>query len=189
MLAQEQNDNFLTLAAMRKVAYIMEVPEIDVFEVASFYTMFNREKVGKFHLQVCGTTPCMLRGSRDIIKSMEQHLGIKNGGTTPDYMFTITEVECLGACCNAPMVQINGHEFYEDLSPENTVELLENLKAGTAKVGPQIDRNNAEGPDGRTCLHKAEFDPEAPENSFFDRDFAAAKTQWEEMKAAQAQKK
>lgn len=77
---------------MKKIAYILECPEIDIFEVASFYTMFNREKRGKYHLQVCGTTPCQLCGSREIIKAAENHLGIKNGQTTPDMMFTIQEV-------------------------------------------------------------------------------------------------
>ena len=91
-LAQKQNDNFLSLSAMRKVAKITEVNEMDVFEVASFYTMFNRERVGKFHLQICGTTPCQLRGSEAIIEACEKHLGIKNGQTTSDYMFTIQEV-------------------------------------------------------------------------------------------------
>lgn len=151
-LAQKQNDNFLSLSAMRKVAKIAEVNEMDVYEVASFYTMFNRERVGKFHLQICGTTPCQLRGSEQIIAACEQHLGIKSGQTTPDYMFTIQEVECLGACANAPMIQVNGEWVYEDLTPENTVQLLENLKNGTDKKGPQINRNDCEGPQGRTTL-------------------------------------
>lgn len=116
-LAQKQNDNFLSLAAMRKVARITEVNEMDVYEVASFYTMFNRERVGKFHLQVCGTTPCQLRGSEQIIEACEKHLGIKCGETTPDHLFTIQEVECLGACANAPMIQVNGEWVYEDLTP------------------------------------------------------------------------
>lgn len=151
-LAQKQNDNFLSISAMRKVAKITEVNEMDVYEVASFYTMFNREKVGKFHLQICGTTPCQLRGSEQIIAACEKHLGIKSGETTPDYLFTIQEVECLGACANAPMIQVNGEWVYEDLTPENTVELLENLKKGTDKKGPQINRNDCEGPQGRTTL-------------------------------------
>lgn len=151
-LAQKQNDNFLSLSAMRKVAKITEVNEMDVYEVASFYTMFNRERVGKYHLQVCGTTPCQLRGSEQIIEACEKHLGIKNGETTPDYMFTIQEVECLGACANAPMIQVNGEWVYEDLNPENMVKLLEDLKNGNAKIGPQIERNGCEGPQGRTTL-------------------------------------
>jgi NADH dehydrogenase (ubiquinone) flavoprotein 2 len=141
-LAQKQNDNFLSLSAMRKVAKITEVNEMDVYEVASFYTMFNRERVGKFHLQVCGTTPCQLRGSEDIIAACEKHLGIKSGHTTKDGLFTIQEVECLGACANAPMIQVNGEWVYEDLTPESTIELLENLKKGTDKKGPQTDRND-----------------------------------------------
>jgi NADH dehydrogenase (ubiquinone) flavoprotein 2 len=151
-LAQKQNSNFLSLAAMRKVARITEVNEMDIFEVASFYTMFNRERVGKFHLQICGTTPCQLKGSEQIIATCEKHLGIKSGETTPDYLFTIQEVECLGACSNAPMIQVNGEWVYEDLTPENTIELLENLKKGTDKKGPQINRNDCEGPQGRTTL-------------------------------------
>ena len=107
-LAQKQNGNFLSLSAMRKVAKITEVNEMDVYEVASFYTMFNRERVGKFHLQICGTTPCQLKGSEAIIAACEKHLGIKNGETTKDGLYTIQEVECLGACSNAPMIQVNG---------------------------------------------------------------------------------
>ena len=95
MLAQEQEDNFLSLSAMKKLAYIMECPEIDIFEVASFYTMFNRERVGKHHLQVCGTTPCQLRGSREIIKACENHLGIHCGETTSDGLYTLVEVNFL----------------------------------------------------------------------------------------------
>ena len=151
-LAQKQNDNFLSLSAMRKVAKITQVNEMDVYEVASFYTMFNREKVGKFHLQICGTTPCQLRGSEAIIEACEKHLGVKNGETTPDYLFTIQEVECLGACANAPMLQVNGEWVYEDLTPESTVKLLNDLQNGTEKRGPQIDRNDCEGPMGRTSL-------------------------------------
>lgn len=190
MLAQEQEDNFLSLSAMKKLAYIMECPEIDIFEVASFYTMFNRERVGKYHLQICGTTPCQLRGSREVIKAAEDHLGIKCGHTTSDMMYTIVEVECLGACTNAPMMQVNNHEFYEDLTPENTVELLDNLKNGCAKIGPQIDRNFAEGHMGRTTL-TADFDTEAEENALHSRDFDACKEEWLAAKeaAANAQKK
>lgn len=91
-IAQKQNDNFLTLAAMRKVADILEISEMEVFEVAAFYTMFNRERIGKYHLQFCGTTPCMLCGSRDVIKAAEKHLDTKMGHTTPDGLFTLVEV-------------------------------------------------------------------------------------------------
>jgi NADH dehydrogenase (ubiquinone) flavoprotein 2 len=89
---------------MKKIAKILEVPDMDVYEVASFYTMFNRTKVGKFHLQICGTTPCMVRGCGQIIKTIENHVGCKLGETSPDGLFTLEEVECLGACSNAPMI-------------------------------------------------------------------------------------
>lgn len=91
-LAQKQNDNFLSLSAMKKVAEICEIPDVDAFEVAAFYTMFNREKVGKYHLQFCGTTPCMIRNSREVMKAAEDHLGITCGHTTKDGLFTIVEV-------------------------------------------------------------------------------------------------
>ena len=135
--------------------------------------MFNRTKVGKYHLQVCGTTPCQLRGSDKIIEACEKHLGIKEGETTADGLYTIQEVECLGACANAPMIQVNGEWVYEDLTPENTVKLLDDLKAGNAKLGPQIDRNAAEGPQGRTSLF--EGGDGLPTHS---RDFAKAKVEW-----------
>ena len=94
-LAQKQNENFLTISAMRKVADIMEVSEMEVFEVAAFYTMFNREKIGKYHLQFCGTTPCMLRGSREVIKAAEKHLDTKLNHTSEDGLFTLVEVSAL----------------------------------------------------------------------------------------------
>jgi len=119
---------------------------------------------------------------------MENHLGIKSGHTTPDMMFTIQEVECLGACANAPMVQVNGQWFYEDLTPENTVELLDNLRDGKeAPVGPQNHRINSEGPMGRTTLVKETFNPE-DESNLITRDFAAAKAEWEAKKAAAVKK-
>lgn len=110
-LAQRQCDNFLPLAAMNKVAEIVGVAPVRVYEVASFYTMFNRERVGKYFIQLCGTTPCMVNGSEEIKATICKHLGIEDGGTTPDGMFTLKEVECLGACANAPMIQIND-DFY-----------------------------------------------------------------------------
>ena len=177
-VAQKQNNNFLSLSAMKKIAKILEISEMDVFEVASFYSMFNREKIGKFHLQICGTTPCQLCGSREVIKACEKHLGIKNNESTPDGLFTIQEVECLGACVNAPMLQINGEWVYEDLNPTNVVELLEKLKKGEkVKLGPQNHRKNSEGPLGRTSL-KTNASGEAK----FERDFAKAKKEWAEKK-------
>eukprot|EP00349_Pseudokeronopsis_sp_Brazil_P000216 CAMPEP_0202959282 /NCGR_PEP_ID=MMETSP1396-20130829/3512_1 /ASSEMBLY_ACC=CAM_ASM_000872 /TAXON_ID= /ORGANISM="Pseudokeronopsis sp., Strain Brazil" /LENGTH=179 /DNA_ID=CAMNT_0049677777 /DNA_START=145 /DNA_END=684 /DNA_ORIENTATION=- len=157
MIAQKQNQNFLTLAAMNKVAKVLEMAPMQVYEVASFYTMFNRTKVGKYHLQVCGTTPCMLRGARDIIDAIKQHTGVEMDGTSDDGLFTLQEVECLGACVNAPMMQVNNEWFYEDLTPENTIAMLDAWKRGEEpKIGPQNHRRNSEGPEGRTCLKDVE---------------------------------
>ena len=110
-LAQRQCGNFLPVAAMDKVAQVCGVPPVAVYEVASFYTMFNRERVGKYFIQLCGTTPCMVNGAEEIKQTICKHLGIEDGGTTSDGLFTLKEVECLGACANAPMVQIND-DFY-----------------------------------------------------------------------------
>ena len=110
-LAQRQCGNFLPVAAMDKVAAVCGVPAVRVYEVASFYTMFNRERVGKYFIQLCGTTPCMVNGAVEIKEAICKHLGIEDGETTKDGLFTLKEVECLGACANAPMVQIND-DFY-----------------------------------------------------------------------------
>jgi NADH dehydrogenase (ubiquinone) flavoprotein 2 len=156
-LAQRQHGGWLPLAAMHKVAQICEVPPVRVYEVASFYSMFNRNPVGKYFIQLCGTTPCMICGSEDIKKSIEQHLGIKNGETTKDGMFTLLEVECLGACANAPMMQLND-DYYECLTHETTIQLLEACKAGTpppmGKWGslPMNGQVSCEGPKGKTSL-------------------------------------
>jgi len=179
-IAQEQNGNFLSLSAMNKVAEILEMPPIDVYEVASFYTMFNRTKVGRFHLQVCGTTPCMVRGAEKIISALQDHLHIKLGETTPDMMFTISEVECLGACVNAPMLQVNNQSVYEDLDEHNVIELIENFRScKDVKVGPQNHRKNSEGPIGRTSLQDEHW---LNQEHRLKRDFGSAKAEWEKAK-------
>lgn len=156
-LAQRQNDNFLSMAAVKKVAQILGANPMRVYEVATFYTMFNRTKVGKYFIQLCGTTPCMACGAQEIKTTIMNHLGIKDGETTKDGLFTLLEVECLGACANAPMVQIND-DFYEMLTPETTVELLEACKKGTpppmTKWGslPMNGQLSCEGPQGKTTL-------------------------------------
>lgn len=156
-LAQRQCHNFLPVAAMNKVAEIVDVPPVRVYEVASFYTMFNRERVGKYFIQLCGTTPCMVNGSEEVKAAIEKHLGIKEGETTADGMFTLREVECLGACANAPMVQIND-DFYECLTPETVVQVLDAFKAGKpipmTKWGskPMNGQLSCEGPMGKTTL-------------------------------------
>lgn len=139
-LAQRQNDNWVSKDVIACVAEILEMPEIKVYEVASFYTMYNLKPVGKYLLQFCKTTPCMLRGIDKIIKDCKEKLGIEMDETTLDGVFTLKEVECLGACVNAPVVQIND-DFAEDLSSENFLKILEDLKAGRSfKVGSQIGR-------------------------------------------------
>ena len=139
-LAQRQNDNWISKDVIACISQILEMPEIKVYEVATFYTMYNLKPVGKYLLQFCKTTPCMLRGIDKIIKDCEEKLGIAMDETTLDGLFTLKEVECLGACVNAPVVQIND-DFAEDLTSENFLKILEELKAGKEfKVGSQTGR-------------------------------------------------
>lgn len=144
-IAQRQNDNWLPIAAMEHVAEILEMPQIRVMEVATFYTMFNLSPVGKHHIQLCGTTPCWLRGADDIKNLCKKKLNIDLGETTKDKLFTLTEVECLGSCANAPMIQIND-DFYEDLDSKSMEKLLDDLAQGNkVKKGSQTGRHSSEG--------------------------------------------
>jgi NADH-quinone oxidoreductase subunit E len=141
--AQEQAGGWLPRKAIEAVAAKLDMPVIRVMEVATFYTMFNLEPVGKYFIQFCGTTPCVLRGAGDIKKVLERRVGDQNH-VSPDGTFSWLEVECLGACSNAPMVQIND-DYYEDLTTENFEKLLDDLAAGRpVKVGSQIGRNRSE---------------------------------------------
>ncbi|KAI0095465.1 thioredoxin-like [2Fe-2S] ferredoxin-domain-containing protein [Daldinia grandis] len=158
-LGQRQH-GFTSISVMNEVARLLEMPPTRVYEVASFYTMYNRTPVGKFHVQACTTTPCQLGGcgSDAIVKAIKEQLGIKQGETTPDGLFTFIEVECLGACVNAPMIQIND-DYYEDLTPESTKKLLAGLKESAAspgakvpKPGPQSGRDTCENSAGQTNL-------------------------------------
>lgn len=149
--AQKQAGGWLPLPAIEYVAEMLAMPKIRALEVATFYTMFNLEPVGKFHVQLCGTTPCWLRGADDLKKVCERKIG-KKGHTSPDGVFSWIEVECLGACCNAPMVQIND-DYFEDLTAENFEKLLDDLKAGRkVKIGPQQGRVTSEPAGGLTSL-------------------------------------
>jgi NADH dehydrogenase (ubiquinone) flavoprotein 2 len=152
-LAQRQHDSWLPRVAMDAVADLLEMPPIRVYEVATFYTMFNLTPVGEHVVQICTTTPCWLRGCNDIVEACEKHLGIGLNETTHDGMFTLRETECLGACVNAPMAMI-GDQFYEDLTPDNAVKLLIALKRGEAiKPGPQrLGRQASEPQGGLTTL-------------------------------------
>ncbi|MDZ4736354.1 MAG: NADH-quinone oxidoreductase subunit NuoE [Rhodospirillaceae bacterium] len=151
-LAQRQSGGWLPRAAMDHVAGILEMAPIRVYEVATFYSMFNLRPVGKFHVQICRTTPCWLRGSDALREAAEKKLGVGLKQPTSDGLFTISEVECLGACCNAPMVQIND-DFYEDLTPEIFAALLDALARGeTPKAGSQTGRRGSEQVKERTSL-------------------------------------
>lgn len=145
-LAQYQL-GWLPTAAMNTVADMLEMPRVRVYEVASFYTMYRRQPVGKHHIQVCTTTPCWLRGSDGITKACKDKLGIGFGQTTADGQFSMEEVECLGACCNAPMVAIND-DVYEDLTPDSMIKIVEALARGEQpKTGSQIGRKGSEPQD------------------------------------------
>jgi len=151
-LAQRQNKNHLTREAMDYVAALLEVPPIKAYETANFYTMFNKEPVGENLVQICTTTPCWLRGSDGIEHACKNKLGIGAGETTPDGKFSVMKVECLGACVNAPMVQIND-DYYEDLTPENMGKILDDLKAGKKPtVGSQTGRKGSCAQSGPTSL-------------------------------------
>ncbi|RJT25634.1 NAD(P)H-dependent oxidoreductase subunit E [Chakrabartia godavariana] len=149
--AETNTQGWLPVPVIEYVAAQLDMPYMRVYEVATFYTMYNMAPVGKFHVQVCGTTPCMLRGSDDVLAACKSK-GLVKGGTTADGLFTLNEVECLGACANAPMVQINDDNF-EDLTFDSTVALLDALAAGKpVKIGPQIDRQTSCPEGGPTVL-------------------------------------
>lgn len=139
-------------AAMDEIAAIVGQPPMKVYEVATFYSMYNLAPVGKYLVQICGTTPCHLCGAADIIKACTDHLGIGMGETTRDGLFTLMEVECLGACVNAPMIQIND-DFYEDLTAESMKAILDALAAGKEiPVGSQTGRKGSMALSGPTTL-------------------------------------
>ncbi len=153
-LAQRQSGNWLPRAAMDHVADMLGMPRIKAYEVATFYSMYNLKPVGKHLVQICTTTPCWLVGSDGIVEACRKRLGIGLGETTPDGKFTLVEVECLGACVNAPMAQIND-EYYEDLTPENTVALLDALAEGRPVTpGSQTGRRGSQAASGPTSLHE-----------------------------------
>ena len=153
-LAQRQSGNWLPQAAMDYVAAFLEMPAIRVYEVASFYTMFNLKPVGENLVQVCTTTPCWLRGSDGIVHSCKSKLGIDIGETTADGKFSLVEVECMGACVNAPMVQIND-DYYEDLTPDLMDRILDDLKAGKKPAaGSQTGRRGSCAQTGPTSLQE-----------------------------------
>ena len=149
--AQEQCGGWLPQKAMEATAELLGMANIRVLEVATFYTMFNLSPVGKFHVQFCGTTPCVLRGADELKKVCLKMIG-EQDHVTADGLFSWTEVECLGACVNAPMVQIN-YDYYEDLTADSLSRILNDMSAGkTPKPGPQVDRLNSAPIGGQTTL-------------------------------------
>lgn len=151
-LGQRQH-GFTSISVMNYVAKMLDMPPMRVYEVATFYTMYMRHPMGKYNLQVCTTTPCQLCGSDEIMEAITSHLGIQPGQTTKDKLFTLQEVECLGACVNAPMMAIDD-DFHEDLTPSKTVEILKQLQAGKPldKIGPVSGRESCEPYSGRKVL-------------------------------------
>ena len=170
--AQEQNGYWLSKPAIEAVAAMLDMPLMRALEIATFYSMFNLSPVGRHHVQLCGTTPCMLRGAEDLKKVCESRIGGQNH-ITPDGALSWVEVECLGACCNAPMVQIN-NDYYEDLDPDNFARLLDDLVAGravtkgsqtgrigSAPVGGLTSLTTLYGVDGRGAPNESGTAPEA----------------------------
>ena len=151
-LAQRQAGGWLPRVAMDHVAQLLDMAPIRVYEIATFYTMFYLKPRGKYLLQVCTTTPCWLRGSDAVMKACREVTGVGPGEVSTDGLFSTVEVECLGACVNAPMIQIND-DFYEDLDEDSTRRLLEAFKRGeTPRPGPQIDRQTSAPVGGPTTL-------------------------------------
>ncbi len=141
-------------AAMDEIAHILDLPPIKVYEVATFYSMYNLAPVGKYLLQLCTTTPCALCGSGKIVEACEEFLGIHMGESTRDGRFTMMEVECLGACVNAPMMQIND-DYYEDLTPENAKKILLDLAQDRpVSIGSQTGRKGSMSIKGPTTLQE-----------------------------------
>ncbi|KAG5644998.1 hypothetical protein DXG03_007275 [Asterophora parasitica] len=159
-LGQRQNKGWTSISVMNYVAKLLDMPPMRVYEVATFYTMFNREPIGQNFVQVCTTTPCMLRGSTDILNAcLEQAGGIKPGQTSKDGKFTVVEVECQGACSNAPMIVV-GDDFYEDLTPATTKKILDAFAKGQKpKPGPQSGRLTSENSAGLTNLTGKPYGP------------------------------
>ena len=127
-LAQRQNENWIPLAAMKYIAKYLEMPYIKVYEVATFYTMYNLAPVGKYFVQVCTTSPCLIRGADKLVKICKEKISKEENTLSENNLCSWLEVECLGACVNAPMMQIN-NEYYEDLDEKNTIQIIDSLLA------------------------------------------------------------
>tara|TARA_B100001057_G_scaffold371078_1_gene375109 strand:+ start:105 stop:713 length:609 start_codon:yes stop_codon:yes gene_type:complete len=151
-IAQKQNDNWIPLAAMKYIGKFLDMPYIKVYEVATFYSMYNLSPVGKFLVQVCTTTPCMIRGAYKLVEACKEKISKNDSELPDDKNCSWMEVECLGACVNAPMMQIN-EDYYEDLDKEKTLKILDKiLKGETPKPGSYRGRINNEPENNRKTL-------------------------------------
>ena len=151
-LVQKQNNNWIPLVAMKYIAKFLSMPYIKVYEVATFYTMYNLSPVGKYFFQICTTTPCMIRGAYDIVKACKEKISDKENEISKDKTCSWTEVECLGACINAPMMQIND-DYYEDLNKEKTEKIINQIQKGeNPKPGSYRGRKNSEPENNRKTL-------------------------------------
>lgn len=158
-MKRQTGSAWLPTAAMDEVARVLNMAPIRVYEVGTFYTMFNLRPIGSWHLQVCTTTPCWLRGSDEVVRACREATGIKGWGeTSEDGVFTMTEVECLGACVNAPILQVDD-DFYEDMDAERTKALLEALRRGEPpKPGSMAGRQTSAPEGGPTTLTTLQFE-------------------------------
>ena len=151
-IAQKQNDNWIPLAAMKYIAKFLDMPYIKVYEVATFYSMFNLSPVGKYFLQICTTTPCMIRGAYDIVNVCKEKISDKEKQLSKDKICSWMEVECLGACINAPMMQIND-DYYEDLDRDKTEKIINQIQNGKKPIpGSYRGRKNSEPENNRKTL-------------------------------------
>ena len=151
----QRQEGWVSMAAMNLVADMLDMAPMRVYEVATFYTMFHLKPVGKVHVQVCTNLPCQLRGSDDVVHACKKELGIGVGETTADGSFSLAEMECLGACVNAPVIWI-GDDFYEDLDADSTVKMIEAFKRGeTPKAGSQTGRQTSAPAGGPTTLNES----------------------------------
>ena len=151
-LAQKQNDNWIPLVAMKYIAKFLNIPYIKVYEVATFYTMYNLSPVGKYFFQICTTTPCMIRGAYDLVNVCKKKISDKEKQLSKDKICSWTEVECLGACINAPMMQIN-NDYYEDLNKEKTEKIIDQIQKGEKPLpGSYRGRKNSEPENNRKTL-------------------------------------
>ena len=151
-LAQKQNDNWIPLVAMKYIAKFINIPYIKVYEVATFYTMYNLSPVGKYFFQICTTTPCMIRGAYDIVNLCKKKISDKENQLSKDNNCSWIEVECLGACINAPMMQIND-DYYEDLNIEKTEKIINQIQNGEKPItGSYRGRKNSEPENNRKTL-------------------------------------